>query len=178
MYNENPQLAKITFRAEDNISDVADESLVTIRDSLLEEATSDDTNDVVGPAAVAVEANSRISNTDEPPTHIDPRDEIDDIESLTDDTIRKYNDDLARSATRRGCPAPATCPKRLLRGQGLPAHALRRWWRRFRGGGCFPPRRSLREGLAVLRGLAVRAPPCPVPRTYPDTRWFVTSSIG
>lgn len=100
MSNTNPQFTKITFRAEDSTSDIADEILASIRDSLLNEATSDDTDDVVGPAAAAVEVHSRISHTDEPPSHIDPRDEFDDIESLADEIIRGYTDDLAQSASR------------------------------------------------------------------------------
>lgn len=100
MSNANPQFAKIKFRAEDNTADVADEILATIRDGLINEATTDETDDVVGPAAAAVEVHNRITYTEEPPTHIDPRDAIDDIESITDDIIRKYTDDLAKSAHR------------------------------------------------------------------------------
>jgi len=100
MSHANSQYAKITFSAEDSTADVADKILASIRDGLINEATNDETNDVVGPAAAAVEVHSRISYTDEPPTHIDPRDEIDDIEPFTDDIIRKYTDDLAQSASR------------------------------------------------------------------------------
>jgi hypothetical protein len=100
MSNADPQFSKITFRAEDNTSDVADEILATIRDSLLNEATSDDADHVVGPAVVAVEVHSRITHTDEPPTHIDPRDEIDNIESLANEVIRGYTDGIARSSHR------------------------------------------------------------------------------
>ncbi|WP_323676900.1 hypothetical protein [Halorubellus sp. PRR65] len=100
MTKANPQFTKITLRAEDSTSDVADEILATIRDSLLNEATSDDTDHDVGPAAVAVEVHSRITHTDEPPTHIDPREEIDDIESLANEIIRRYTDEVAGDAHR------------------------------------------------------------------------------
>lgn len=98
MSSTNPSYDKITFDEEDDEAEVADRLLESIRDSLIDEATGDKTDEILGPAAAAIEVHSRITYTDEFPAHTDPRDEIDGIESITDDIIRKYTDDLVRSA--------------------------------------------------------------------------------
>ncbi|WP_227130943.1 hypothetical protein [Halorubellus salinus] len=63
MTEANPQFAKITFSNEAIASDIVDTILGIIHDSLLKEATGDDTDHVLGSAAV--EVHSRITHADE-----------------------------------------------------------------------------------------------------------------